>query len=95
MPGESLTRRRSLPDARYFQIAALSCLLAINMTLIEFGARPLPSMVAIGSALLAQWTCTRLFKLRQLDLRSAEGRGSCFTVIAPVAGRREDPIRLD
>jgi enediyne biosynthesis protein E5 len=70
MPGASLMRGRLLPDARYFQIAALGCLLAINMTLIDFGARPLPSVVAIGSALIAQWACTRLAGLPQFDLRS-------------------------
>jgi Na+-transporting NADH:ubiquinone oxidoreductase subunit NqrB len=70
MPGEGLMRRRPLPDARYFQIAALGCLLAINMTLVDFGARLLPSIVAIGSALLAQWACARLAGLPQLDLRS-------------------------
>jgi enediyne biosynthesis protein E5 len=70
MPGESLTRGRLLGDARYFQIAALGCLLIINMTVIEFGARPLPSVVAIGSALLAQWACARLTGLPQFDYRS-------------------------
>jgi enediyne biosynthesis protein E5 len=70
MPGESLMRGRPLPDARYFQIAALGCLLAINMTLVDFGARLLPSVVAIGSALLAQWACARLAGLPRLDLRS-------------------------
>jgi Na+-transporting NADH:ubiquinone oxidoreductase subunit NqrB len=70
MSGVSLTRGRPSADARYFQIAALGCLLAINMTLIEFGARPFPSGVAIGSALLAQWAFTRLAGLPQLDLRS-------------------------
>jgi Na+-transporting NADH:ubiquinone oxidoreductase subunit NqrB len=51
---------RSLPDARYFQIAALGALLAINFTLIDFGARPLASAIAIGSALMTQMICTRL-----------------------------------
>lgn len=70
MPGTSLIRGRPLPDARYFQIAALGFLLAINLTLIDFGARPLPSAIAIGTALLVQWICTRLAGLPQLDLRS-------------------------
>jgi Na+-transporting NADH:ubiquinone oxidoreductase subunit NqrB len=61
---------RPFADARYFQIAALGCLLVINMTMIEFGAQPLPSLVAISSALLAQWACTRLARLPHLDLRS-------------------------
>ena len=70
MPGINLIKGRPLPDTRYFQIAALGCLLAINMTLIDFGARLLPSAVAIGSALLAQWACARLAGLPQADLRS-------------------------
>jgi enediyne biosynthesis protein E5 len=70
MPGESLTWERALGDARYFQIAALGCLLALNITLIEFGARPLQSAVAIGSALLAQWACVRLIGLSEFDFRS-------------------------
>jgi enediyne biosynthesis protein E5 len=63
-------RGRLLPDARYFQIIALACLLAINMMLIDFGAGLVPSAVAIGSALFTQWACTRLAGLPQLDLRS-------------------------
>ena len=61
---------RPLPDARYFQIAALGCLLAINFILIDFGARPLPSAVAIGSALLTQLVCSRIAGLPHPDLRS-------------------------
>jgi Na+-transporting NADH:ubiquinone oxidoreductase subunit NqrB len=60
---------RSLPDARYFQIGALSALLLLNFFLIDFGARPLPSLVAIGSALLTQIVCARLAGA-PLDLRS-------------------------
>jgi enediyne biosynthesis protein E5 len=70
LPGESLMWERPLGDVRYFQIAALGCLLAVNITLVEFGARPLPSVVAIGSALLAQWVCVRLAGLAEFDLRS-------------------------
>jgi enediyne biosynthesis protein E5 len=58
-------------DARYFQIAALSTLLAVNFVWIDFGAKPLHSALAIASALLTQLACTRIFKLPQLDLRSA------------------------
>jgi Na+-transporting NADH:ubiquinone oxidoreductase subunit NqrB len=70
MPGGSLMTGRPLPDARYFQIAALGCLLAINFILIDFGARPLPSAVAVGSALLTQLVCSRIAGLPHLDLRS-------------------------
>jgi enediyne biosynthesis protein E5 len=70
MPGASLIRGRWLPDARYFQIAALGALLAINFILIDFGARPLPSAIAIASALIAQAVCSRIAGLPHLDLRS-------------------------
>jgi Na+-transporting NADH:ubiquinone oxidoreductase subunit NqrB len=61
---------RSLPDARYFQIAALSSLLVINFGWIDFGARPLASAVATGSALATQAICSRIAGLPKLDLRS-------------------------
>jgi Na+-transporting NADH:ubiquinone oxidoreductase subunit NqrB len=56
-------------DARVFQIAALSSLLAISMFWIDFGARPLYSALAIGSALATQVVCARLWRT-PLDLRS-------------------------
>jgi Na+-translocating ferredoxin:NAD+ oxidoreductase RnfD subunit len=61
---------RRYPDARFFQVAALGSLLCVNFALIDFGARPLPSAVAIGTALLTQLVCSRLAGLPQLDLRS-------------------------
>jgi enediyne biosynthesis protein E5 len=70
MPGKNFMKGCLSTDARYFQIAALSCLLAVNITLIEYGAQPLQSIVAIGSALLAQWVCSRLAGLHQFDFRS-------------------------
>jgi hypothetical protein len=57
MPGASLMTGRLRPDARFFQIAALGSLLCINFALIDFGARPLPSVVAIGTCLLTQLVC--------------------------------------
>ena len=71
MPGASLMTGRLRPDARFFQIAALGSLLCINFSLIDFGARPLPSAVAIGTCLLTQLVCSRLAGLPQLDLRSS------------------------
>jgi enediyne biosynthesis protein E5 len=70
MPGASLIRGRRLPDARYFQIATLGALLAINFILIDFGARPLPSVIAIAGALVAPAVCSRIAGLPHLDLRS-------------------------
>ena len=59
------------PDARHFQIAALSTLLAINFCWIDFGAKPLHSVIAIASALGTQALFSRLFRLPRIDLRSA------------------------
>jgi Na+-transporting NADH:ubiquinone oxidoreductase subunit NqrB len=57
-------------DARHFQIAALSSLLGINFFLIDFGAKPLYSAIAICSALATQIVCCRYFALPNIDLRS-------------------------
>lgn len=61
---------RRVPDPRYFQLAALATLLVVNFVLIDFGARPLPALAAIGGVLLTQFVCTRLVGLQHLDLRS-------------------------
>jgi enediyne biosynthesis protein E5 len=57
-------------DARHFQIAALTSLLAFNLGWIDFGAKPLNSLLAVASTLATQWLCTRIWRLPALDLRS-------------------------
>jgi Na+-transporting NADH:ubiquinone oxidoreductase subunit NqrB len=57
-------------DPRHFQILALSVLLVFNLGWLDFGALPLNSALAIGSALATQALCSRLFGLPQIDLRS-------------------------
>ncbi|GLH78145.1 hypothetical protein SSBR45G_30530 [Bradyrhizobium sp. SSBR45G] len=57
---QALARPWRLPDARYFQIAALATLLAINFAIIDFGARPAASVIAITMALLTQAIGSRL-----------------------------------
>lgn len=59
----------SLPDARYFQIGALACLLALNFALIDFGARPDASAIALGATLLTQFIGARITGTR-FDWRS-------------------------
>lgn len=56
-------------DARHFQIAALSALLAVNFFWIDFGARPLYSAIAIASTLLTQIVFATSLGL-PIDLRS-------------------------
>ncbi len=57
-------------DARSYQIAALSTLLAYNIGWLDFGARPVNSALAIVSALATQAFCTWWFKLPEFDPRS-------------------------
>jgi len=57
-------------DARHYQIAALSTLLAFNFGWLDFGARPLNSALAIASALATQALCSRYVGLPSIDLRS-------------------------
>jgi enediyne biosynthesis protein E5 len=61
---------RRTPDARYFQIAALGSLLAVNLWMVDFGAQLLPSLVAIGCSLLTQIVCSRVAGLPHADLKS-------------------------
>ena len=69
MPEQQPAPASRVPDARYFQIGALSSLLLINFWRIDFGANPLASAVAIGSTLITQLICARLFGA-PVDLRS-------------------------
>jgi len=61
---------RIAADARHFQIAALTGLLGFNFAFLDFGAAPLNSALAIGTALATQTLCSRLLGLPTLDLRS-------------------------
>jgi enediyne biosynthesis protein E5 len=70
----------SLPDARYFQIGALGALLSLNFVLIDFGARPLASAIAIGSTLLTQFICARVTKAK-FDWRSAMITGLSLSLL--------------
>jgi len=65
-----LLAREWWTDARHYQIAALSTSLIFNFGWLDFGARPLNSALAIGSALATQAICTRAFALPHFDPRS-------------------------
>lgn len=65
-----MLRRYWPSDARYLQIAALAFLLALNMLALDLGAKALPSLLAIVSALLTQALCSRLWRLPGFDWRS-------------------------
>lgn len=57
-------------DARFWQIAALSTLLAWNISQLSLGASLLPSVVVIACSLVAQGVGSRLVGLRSIDPRS-------------------------
>ena len=65
----SLLPARLWSDARHYQILALSGLLTINFTMIDFGARPLASALAITAAVITQIVGAR-FTGTPIDLRS-------------------------
>ena len=84
-----LTRalRFALSDARHLQILALSGLLAINFVGIDFGARPLPSALALAASLLTQVVCSKLAKV-PLDLRSPLITGLSLSLLL----RADEPL---
>jgi len=57
-------------DPRHFQIAALGTLLVLNIAWLDLGAKPLPSVLVIASALATQAICSAVWKLPAFDFRS-------------------------
>jgi len=86
----ALPWRAWLSDARHFQIGALATLLALNMAWLDFGARPLPSLLAIAATLGAQVTCSQLWRLPRLDLRSPLITGFSLSLLL----RTDDPALM-
>jgi Na+-transporting NADH:ubiquinone oxidoreductase subunit NqrB len=66
----SSSLRAAFGDARHYQIAALGLLLIFNIVALDLGARVLPSVLAIASALATQAACSRIWRLPRIDLRS-------------------------
>lgn len=60
-----------MKDPRLYQILVLASLLVYGMTRLDFEIRPGRAWVLLGTCLLAQWACTRLWKLPAFDPRSA------------------------
>src|SRR5579859_782758 len=65
---ESLSRKLS-GDARHWQIAALGTLVLYSFIYLDFGAKPLLTLVALTCVLLTQWACARLSR-RPFEWRS-------------------------
>lgn len=79
---------RLLVDGRHFQIASLGILLALNLAWIDFGAGLNGATLAIGSTVATQILCTRLWGLKQLDLRSPLITGFSLSLLL----RASDPM---
>lgn len=69
MPLASLARR--LRDPRLYQIAVLAALLLYGVLWLDFEVSALQAALLLGTALLTQAACTRLWHLPAFDPRSA------------------------
>jgi Na+-transporting NADH:ubiquinone oxidoreductase subunit NqrB len=58
-------------DPRLYQILVLSGLLLYGVTLLRFDVGPVQVLGTLGTALLAQWACTAVWKLPRFDPKSA------------------------
>ena len=56
-------------DPRHWQIAALSTLVLYSFIYLDFGAKPLFTFVALGTVLLTQWACAKIWR-RPFEWRS-------------------------
>ena len=57
-------------DARLYQITVLSGLLIYGMAFLDFEIAPTRAVVILAAVLLAQFACTKLWKLERFDARS-------------------------
>jgi enediyne biosynthesis protein E5 len=57
-------------DPRYYQIAALSSLLIYGVGWLQFDIESPQILVSLGTVLLTQYVCTRIFRLPSFDPRS-------------------------
>ena len=63
--------RSRFGDPRLYQILMLSCLLVYGVTRLDLEVRPGRAAALLGTALLTQYACTRLWRLPAFDPRSA------------------------
>jgi Na+-transporting NADH:ubiquinone oxidoreductase subunit NqrB len=72
MPGETSGRARGRPmDPRVYQISILAALLAYGMLALDFEIAAPRAALLLGTSLLTQYACTRLWALPAFDPRSA------------------------
>jgi len=67
----SLAQRFRLRDPRLYQIAVLTSLLLYGVLRLDFEVPPAQAAILLGTALLAQAACTRIWRLPAFDPRSA------------------------
>jgi enediyne biosynthesis protein E5 len=67
----SLAQRLRLRDPRLYQIAVLTSLLLYGVLRLDFEVPSAQAAILLGTALLAQAACTRLWRLPAFDPRSA------------------------
>jgi len=86
MRADSVKPRASL-DPRYYQIAVLSGLLIYGLGWLHFEITPGRAGLLLGTALLTQAVCTRLWRLPRFDARSAliSGLSLCLLLRTPFA----------
>lgn len=66
-----LVRRLRLQDPRLYQIAVLGSLLIYGVARLDLEVRTSQVVLLLGTALLVQYLCTRLWRLPAFDPRSA------------------------
>ena len=59
------------PDPRLYQIATLACLLGYGLIRLDFEIPLVQAASMLGTALVTQFACTRLWRLPAFDPRSA------------------------
>ena len=69
--GKSIASLRGPRDPRWLQIAALAGLLSWGTLGLGFDVAPWHVPVLLGTALLTQWVCTRLWNLPHFEPKSA------------------------
>jgi hypothetical protein len=71
MTREELPRRKRRLDPRIYQISMLAALLVYGVLRLDLEVHPLTAFALLGTALLAQYACTRFFHLPAFDPKSA------------------------
>jgi Na+-transporting NADH:ubiquinone oxidoreductase subunit NqrB len=71
---------RTRLDPRYWQILALSCLVLYSLFWFHFSTSWIQVVLTLGTALLTQYACTKIWRLPAYDPKSAliSGLGLCF-----------------